>query len=204
MMPRQQSAIAWIGIALGSVSLGYGLLVADTVQWRVQLLAGLYGPLPEASLGYLINLSRFGFPHLHAPLRAAFRQALNEELSSASVDGVRYVWPAHWTLEAPAPRGVRIVGPFDPLVWDRRRFTHLHGWTYRFEAYTPPEKRTLGYYALPVFQAERAIGWANLTVQGGELKADLGFIPGVRRTAPLDRALNTELDRYRAFLDLGA
>jgi uncharacterized protein YcaQ len=99
---------------------------------------------------------------------------------------------------------VRIVGPFDPLVWDRRRFTHLHGWTYRFEAYTPPEKRTLGYYALPVFQAERAVGWANLSVQDGELKADLGFLPGVRRTAALERALNAELDRYRAFLGLEA
>ena len=177
---------------------------AERLRGAVQLLAGLYGPLPEASLGYLISLSRFGFPHLHGPLRAAFRHALNEELGSARVDGVRYVWPAGWALEAPTPRGVRIVGPFDPLVWDRRRFTHLHGWTYRFEAYTPPEKRTLGYYALPVFQAERAVGWANLSVQDGELKAELGFLPGVRRTAALDRALNAELDRYRAFLGLEA
>ena len=67
-----------------------------------------------------------------------------------TVDGVKYVWAADTVLE-PQPPGVRIVGPFDPLVWDRRRFAHLHGWTYKFEAYTPPAKRLMGYYALPLF-----------------------------------------------------
>lgn len=45
---------------------------------------------------------------------------------------------------------VRLLAPFDPLVWDRRRFELLWGWPYRFEAYTPPAKRKLGYYALPL------------------------------------------------------
>ncbi|WP_135228531.1 DNA glycosylase AlkZ-like family protein [Deinococcus fonticola] len=174
---------------------------AKRLSRTIHLLAELYGPLPEASLGYLTSLSRFGFPHLHTQLRAAFRQAVREELHSARVDGVRYVWPAEWTLpDAPTPRGVRLIGPFDPLVWDRRRFAHLHGWTYRFEAYTPAPKRTLGYYALPVFQAEKAVGWANLRVEKGELLAEVQLIPGVRRTAAFEKALNAELERYRAFL----
>ncbi len=119
------------------------------------------------------------------------------------VGGLRYVWPAGWPLgERPAPRGVRIVGPFDPLVWDRRRFEHLHGWPYRFEAYTPAGQRTMGYYALPVFHAAKAVGWANLTVRGPELDADLGFIPGFRQTAAFRRQLDRELGRYRTFLTL--
>ncbi|WP_221088617.1 DNA glycosylase AlkZ-like family protein [Deinococcus aquaedulcis] len=173
---------------------------AERLRGAVHLLAGLYGPLPEASLGYLVGLSHYGFPHLHGALRAAFRTAVREELAGAVVDGVRYVWPADWPPEADAPRGVRVVGPFDPLVWDRRRFAHLHGWTYRFEAYTPAAKRQLGYYALPVFQAERAVGWANLQLQGSALEARVGLVPGIRRTAAFNRSLNAELDRYRAFL----
>ncbi|PTA69294.1 DNA glycosylase AlkZ-like family protein [Deinococcus arcticus] len=173
----------------------------DRLRGAVHLLAELYGPLPEASLGYLVGLSHLGFPHLHGALRAAFRTAVRGELAGAVVDGVRYVWPAAWTLEADTPRGVRVVGPFDPLVWDRRRFAHLHGWTYRFEAYTPAPRRRLGYYALPVFQGERAVGWANLRLDGPALVAEVGLVPGVRRTAAFTRSLKTELARYRTFLD---
>ncbi|WP_019585157.1 DNA glycosylase AlkZ-like family protein [Deinococcus apachensis] len=176
---------------------------AERVRRAVHLLAALYGPLPEASLGYLVSLSHYGLPHLRGEMRAAFRTAVREELTGAGVDGLRYVWPAEWNVdEVRAPRGVRIVGPFDPLVWDRRRFEHLHGWTYRFEAYTPPAKRQFGYYALPLFQAERAVGWANLKVEGGELRSEVGFIPGVRETAALRKGVEAELERYRAFLGL--
>ena len=173
----------------------------ERLNRTVHLLATLYGPLPEASLSYLISLSRFGFPHLHAQLKAAFKNAVKEELHGAKVDGVRYVWPAEWVLaDTPALRGVRLIGPFDPLVWDRRRFTHLHGWAYRFEAYTPAPKRTMGYYALPVYQAEKAVGWANLRMEGGDLLSDVQLVPGVRRTTTFEKALNAELERYRAFL----
>ena len=48
----------------------------------------------------------------------------------------------------PAGDVVRLLAPFDPVVWDRRRFEMLWGWAYRFEAYTPTSKRKLGYYAL--------------------------------------------------------
>ncbi|THF89005.1 winged helix-turn-helix domain-containing protein [Deinococcus sp. KSM4-11] len=169
----------------------------------VHLLAALYGPLPEASLGHLISLSGFGLPHLRSPLRAAFRHAVKEELGAAKVSGVKYVWlPERNPHAAPTPRGVRIVSPFDPLVWDRRRFEHLHGWAYRFEAYTPPAKRTMGYYALPVFQAEKAVGWANLKVEGGDLLSEIGLAPGIRETGALRRGIDVELNRYRAFLGL--
>lgn len=177
----------------------------ERVRGAVHLLAALYGPLPEASLGYLIGLSRFGLPHLHGDLRSALRVAVREELTGDVVDGLRYVWPAEWDPDAaPTPRGVRIVGPFDPLVWDRRRFAHLHGWTYRLEAYTPAEKRQLGYYALPIFRAERAVGWANLKVEGGQLRAELTWVPGVRETAALRKGVEAELERYRVFLGLSA
>ena len=175
----------------------------ERLRGAVHLLAALYGPLPVASLSYLISLSRLGFPHLHGELRAAFKRAVQEELTQAEVDGVRYVWPAEWRLsDVSTPKGVRLVGPFDPLVWDRRRFAHLHGWTYRFEAYTPAAKRQFGYYALPMFNAERAVGWANLKVEGGELRAEWQLGPGVRETKALLAGLEREKERYRRFLGL--
>ena len=51
---------------------------------------------------------------------------------------------------------MRLLAPFDPVVWDRRRFEMFWGWAYRFEAYTPAAKRQLGYYALPLLWRDQA------------------------------------------------
>ena len=168
----------------------------------VQLLVRLYAPLPRQSLGYLISLCGYGAPGLQTELRLALKELEDGWLASAKVEGLVYLWPQDEPLDQIALPGIRLLAPFDPLVWDRRRFGHLHGWAYRFEAYTRPEKRTMGYYALPLLHAGRAVGWANLSVSGGELLSDVGLIPGVRRTAAFERALKAELERYRAFLEL--
>ena len=58
--------------------------------------------------------------------------------------------PADEALDDGSEDRVRLLAPFDPVVWDRRRFELFWGWDYRFEAYTPPAKRRFGYYALPL------------------------------------------------------
>jgi uncharacterized protein YcaQ len=68
-----------------------------------------------------------------------------------------------------------LLAPFDPLVWDRRRFELFWGWDYRFEAYTPPSKRRFGYYALPLLWRDDVIGWANAANVAGTLRVDVGF-----------------------------
>ena len=86
-------------------------------------------------------------------------------------------------------------------VWDRRRFEMLWGWAYRFEAYTPIAKRKLGYYALPMLWRDQVIGWANVTVKGGELQADFGYVAGRPPSErAFHRALEDEIQRMREFL----
>jgi len=98
---------------------------------------------------------------------------------------------------------VRLLAPFDPLVHDRNRFEMLWGWVYRFEAYTPAAKRKLGYYAMPLLWIDRVIGWANLSVNGGALVHDLGYVDATPPRDPLfKRELESELDRMRDFLRL--
>ena len=98
---------------------------------------------------------------------------------------------------------VRLLTPFDPIVWDRRRFTILWNWAYRFEAYTRPPKRKLGYYALPLLWRDRIIGWGNLSVSDGVLRSAFGYVNG---RAPVERAFGDELEmelaRIRSFLGL--
>ena len=123
---------------------------------------------------------------------------------SATLQGTRWYWPEG---ENPRSAGhklddaVRLLAPFDPVVWDRRRFEHFWGWAYRFEAYTPAPKRVRGYYALPLLWRGAVIGWANLTWREGRLASDLGYQSGSAPKEKLFRQeLEAELDRMRSFL----
>ncbi|HEX4515285.1 MAG TPA: crosslink repair DNA glycosylase YcaQ family protein [Polyangiaceae bacterium] len=94
---------------------------------------------------------------------------------------------------------VRFLAPFDPIVWDRRRFEHLFGWAYRFEAYTPREKRVRGYYALPILFRDRIVGWANVT----DDDVSMGFVVRPREKA-FERELEAEMVRIRTFVEPAA
>ncbi|MFZ2650519.1 MAG: crosslink repair DNA glycosylase YcaQ family protein, partial [Burkholderiaceae bacterium] len=127
-------------------------------------------------------------------------------LAHAAVDGVDWYWPAG---ENPAAKrhqaepAVRLLSPFDPVVWDRRRFEMLWGWAYRFEAYTPARKRVRGYYALPLLWRDRVLGWANVSAGSGGLVVDTGYVAGRAPHGAVYRAaLDEEIERMRGFLSI--
>lgn len=169
----------------------------------LELVVRTYAPLPSASLTYLARLLGYGAPHLSMEIQLALRQA-REQMASCSIEGTTWYWPAD---ENPRSRRyqidekVRLLAPFDPVVWDRRRFELLWGWVYKFEAYTPVAKRRFGYYALPLLWRDQVIGWANITAKEGRLQPSFGYIAG---SAPNDsafgNALDDELDRLTQFL----
>jgi uncharacterized protein len=127
-----------------------------------------------------------------------------QRLARAMVDGVVWYWMPDETMPAaPAPDAVRLLAPFDPVVWDRRRFELFWQWPYRFEAYTPVKQRRFGHYALPLLWRDRAIGWGNISVADGGLHADIRYVSGRRpRERAFARALEDELERMRVFLDV--
>ena len=169
------------------------------------LIVQKYAPLPSRSLTHLTYLLNYGAPHLKTHTQAAMKLA-RAELASATIDGVNWYWPAG---ENPASRrhqpddAVRLLAPFDPVVWDRPRFEQLWGWVYRFEAYTPAPKRQFGYYALPLLWHDRVIGWGNLSVVQGRLTRQLGYVDGrAPRDAAFKSGLADELERMEVFLGL--
>ena len=178
---------------------------AQAMDALVDVIVRKYAPLPERSLGELISHLRGGAPQWAEHRQSAFGRA-KLRLASAKVDGVTWYWPAD---ESPASRRhapgdvLRLLAPFDPVVWDRRRFEILWGWAYRFEAYTPPVKRVRGYYALPLLWRDQVIGWGNLALRGDRLQVDLGYVSGAApREAAFGQALEDELARLRSFLAL--
>lgn len=169
----------------------------------VDVVVHKYAPLPGASLSNLVARLRYAVPQWRRELKPALDRA-KRRLGHARVEGVEWYWPAAEPMRPPAPDdNVYLLAPFDPVVWDRRRFEILWGWAYRFEAYTPVHKRTRGYYALPLLWRDRVVGWGNISVIDGALHADLGYSAG---RPPADRrfrqGLELELERLRAFLRL--
>jgi uncharacterized protein len=169
----------------------------------VDVIVGMYAPLTAASLSSLVRRLRYAVPHWRGELDRTLQRA-KRRLAHARVDGVDWYWPAGPPVAAREPDDlVRVLTPFDPVVWDRRRFEILWGWAYRFEAYTPVAKRKLGYYALPLLWRDRVIGWANVSLTDGTLESDFGYIaPHPPRDRVFRRALEEELNRLRVFLGL--
>jgi len=163
------------------------------------LVARLLGPLPAASLRAVLHLMRYALPGVDGRAAVVARLLHEGALERGDVGGVPYVWPAG-APDPPngVPNVVRLLAPFDPVVWDRRRVEHLWEWDYRFEAYTPAAKRRFGYYALPVLWRDRLVGWANVT--RAPFDAALGFVERRPRDPAFARALDAELARLETFL----
>lgn len=166
----------------------------------VMLVTNIFAPAPEKHLQSL----RFSKPSSCSTRTILSDLMRSGEIQRETVDGVAYLYPTAGTSELAdeAPRMVRLLAPFDPLVWDRARFTMLWGWNYRFEAYTPVAKRIRGYYAMPLLWGDDVIGWANVSSDKGAMNVDVGFTGKRPRDAAFKSALEEEVERMRAFLKL--
>ena len=185
----------------------------------VDVVVNIYAPLPAASLSQAVRRLKYAVPQWSTEITGALQRA-KRRLAHARVDGVDWYWPAgerpehagapafakapasaEATADRPAGRdhSVRLLAPFDPVVWDRRRFELLWDWPYRFEAYTPVPKRRWGYYALPLLWRDRVIGWANASIAGRALRLDVGFVAG---QPPPDRRFRRALADEQAALSM--
>ena len=178
---------------------------AAALDALVDVVVKKYAPLPMRSLSELVMHLRYGAPQFADGRVAALARA-KARLPQAVVEGTTWYWPAS---ENPLSKRhalddeLRLLAPFDPVVWDRRRFELFWGWAYRFEAYTPALKRVRGYYALPLLWRGQVIGWGNVAVQDGALNSELGFVAGrAPRDAAFRQAWDAERARLEAFLHL--
>jgi len=179
---------------------------AATMDRLLDIVVNKYAPLPERTLTQLaFLLASYGVPHWRDARKSALARA-KARLSHATIDGNTWYWP-----EGENPRSrrhvvnddVRLLAPFDPVVWDRRRFEIFWGWAYRFEAYTPAVKRVRGYYALPLLWRDAVVGWGNLSVAEGRLTTSFGYASGrAPKDAAFRRELDAELERFEIFLGL--
>ena len=105
------------------------------------------------------------------------------------LDGVLPDPSAQGVVAGPGePREARLIGPFDPLLRDRRRARRVLDFDYLFEAYVPREKRVHGHYVMGVLSGGRMIGRVDIQRVGDELRVNEVFPEaGVPRRVLLPR-----------------
>jgi uncharacterized protein YcaQ len=168
----------------------------ERLRKLVMVTVNILAPVSERSL--LVNAARF---KRLGDVRATVHELVRSgEIEKETVDGMAYLRPYTSRNPDQTPETVRFLAPFDPLVWDRRRFEHFWGWKYRFEAYTPVAKRIRGYYAMPVLWRDSVIGWANARFDGEHLEVKLGYVEEQPKDSQFQSELETEIHRLESFL----
>jgi uncharacterized protein YcaQ len=75
-------------------------------------------------------------------------------------------------LDTPRPRydnRVRILGPLDPLIWDRGLVRDVFDFEYVWEVYKPASQRKWGWYVCPLLYRDQLIGRVDARVDGDVL-----------------------------------
>ena len=173
----------------------------DRLDRLVDVVVRKYAPLPGLSLSSVVRRLRYAVPQWQEQVGAALARA-QRRLRRERIEGIDWYWHDDEPIRSRDPDDqVRLLAPFDPIVWDRRRFELFWQWPYRFEAYTPVGKRRFGYYALPILWRAQVIGWANLSASGGRLGAVVGYVASKPpRERAFSRGLDAEIQRIADFL----
>ncbi len=83
-------------------------------------------------------------------------------LEVATIEGSRrsYLAPAGFRKRRfPRDDGrMRILGPLDPLLWDRKLVAQVFGFDYVWEVYKPAARRKWGYYVCPLLHRGGLVG----------------------------------------------
>lgn len=94
------------------------------------------------------------------------------------------------------------IAPLDNMLWDRNLIEKIFDFEYRWEIYTPIDKRKYGYYVLPVLSGDRFIGRIEV-VNDKKLKQltvkNLWFEETVDSHNELNKDISDCIERFAKF-----
>jgi len=138
-------------------------------------------------------------------IRGATARALLPDTGLTPVTVEGWAGPA-WTNDAALEYAdqeiddAALLGPFDNLIWYRRRVARIFNFEHVFEAYKPIRLRRYGYYVCPIRVGAEFVGRADLAFHDGTLtvlKASINELTD-RNLAGLSHAIATLAETLRA------
>jgi hypothetical protein len=191
-------------IVLGAQACGVGTFTDITNylnvdDWRDRLPAGPCWMHPKGS-----DARRRSKPIIK---RLVSELVEEKRLLPVRVEGWRDEEPTYLHPDARLPRTVDargIVTAFDSLVWERERIDRLFGMKYTIEMYTPPPKRTYGYYVCPFLLGDTLVARCDLKAdrQRKVLMVQSAFLEPGQRAPRVAPDLAAELRHMQAWLQL--
>jgi uncharacterized protein len=96
----------------------------------------------------------------------------------------------------PADGRIRLLGPLDPLIWDRALVRAAFAFDYSWEVYRPPAQRRFGWYVCPLLRGDALVGRLDGAIAEGALRVRAVW---AEAAGDLDRAaLLACLERHAA------
>ena len=109
--------------------------------------------------------------HLDAPRKPVIEKLIEARVRKGMLIQVHFegasktrFWaiPTSLSLAPAAQELTHILSPFDPLIIQRKRLKMFFGYEHKFEAYIPKDKRSFGYFALPVLVGDVIVAAIDL------------------------------------------
>ena len=140
LLLKDVAAAGFSRLRLASYTVHRELPAAELAAWRER----------QVEEGRLVEVELEGYKQPH--LAIASEVPVLEALSAGRV-------PRSWKpLGATTEDEATFVSPLDPLIGDRERARRLLDFDYKWEVYDKVERRTFGYYVLPILWGDRLVG----------------------------------------------
>lgn len=157
--------------------------------WAIRHRAACAGLLPRRDGPWWSTLSEVR--------KSAWADAMiaEGELLEVRVEGVTGTYlttPAFLERELREPDDeLRILGPLDALLWDRRLVQGVFAFEYLWEVYKPAAQRRWGWYVVPLLHRGRLVGRLEGRARGERLAIERVWeeTPGALDLGALDEAL---------------
>ena len=151
-------------------------------RWHLERSLHAMGAATETDLRMYLTFPRAAAAERATTLRTMIRDG---EVVEIEIAGARARWYALARDLEPlaaagrrrtASRGATLLSPFDSFLWHRERILRLFGYDYRIEVYVPAQRRTFGYYALPLLVDGQLIGRVDTKLHRTNRRLELRHI----------------------------
>ncbi len=177
-------------------------------KWRVLRRIGAVGLLWNRASDAWLNIEGLN----SAERTAIFSELLNEgkivELAAEGIRDALYILSEDLGLvqqclgDEKWKKRCEFIAPLDNFMWDRKLIEALFGFDYKWEIYTPANKRKFGHYVLPILYGEDFIGRIEAAVDrkaGTLVVKNIWYEPHIKLSSGISRAFDGAVSRFSEF-----
>lgn len=105
----------------------------ERLKKLILVISNIFAPVTERCLREASASLRRSLPQQFNTKTIIAELLKSGELEKLTVDRIDYLYPSSILTQGEVLQGVCLLAPFDPLVWDHRRFEHFWGGMYRHD-----------------------------------------------------------------------